>query len=106
MKTEFEKLSTPHKLSQQEAYDLILTINENKFNPTQLSALLAFYIKRPITVDELFGFRNALLDLSTKIKLDKEAIDVCGTGGDQKNTFNISTLSAFVLAASGIPVAK
>src|SRR5437868_11777296 len=99
MKTIFEKLSTPHRLSQKEAYDLILDISENKFNPTQLSSLLAFYVKRSITVEELCGFKNGLLDLSTKIELDKEAIDVCGTGGDQKNTFNISTLSVLVLAA-------
>ncbi len=106
MKTQFEKLATPHRLSEKEAYELIFDINENKFNHTQLSSLLAFYIKRPVSVEELSGFRKALLDLSTTITLDKEAIDVCGTGGDQKNTFNISTLSALVLAASGIPVAK
>ena len=57
-------------------------------------------------MEELSGFKNALLDLSIKVQLEKEAIDVCGTGGDQKNTFNISTLSAIVLAASGVPVAK
>lgn len=106
MKTLLEKLSTHAKLSEKEAYQFIVNINEEKFNPTQLVAAMSFLIKRSVTVEELTGFKNALLDLSIKVELDKEAIDVCGTGGDQKNTFNISTLSAIVLAASGVPVAK
>jgi len=106
MKTLFEKLSVGHRLSQAESYELIFGISESKLNPTQVAALLAFYIKRSVSVEELLGFKNALLDLSVKVQLDRDAIDVCGTGGDHKNTFNISTLSAFVLAASGIPVAK
>lgn len=106
MKLLFEKLSNNHPLSQKEAYDLILNIKEEKFNSTQQTALMTFLINRNISVEELIGFKEALLDLSVKVKLDKDAIDVCGTGGDNKNTFNISTLSAFVLAASGIPVAK
>lgn len=106
MKTLLEKLSINSKLSEKEAYQFIVGINEERFNTTQLVAAMSFLIKRPVTVEELSGFKNALLDLSIKVQLDKEAIDVCGTGGDQKNTFNISTLSAIVLAASGIPVAK
>lgn len=106
MKTLLEKLSTHAKLSEKEAYGFIVGINEERFNTTQLVAAMSFLIKRSVTVEELTGFKNALLDLSVKVDLDKEAIDVCGTGGDQKNTFNISTLSAIVLAASGIPVAK
>lgn len=106
MKALLEKLSTHAKLSEKEAYQFIVNINEEKFNSTQLVAAMSFLIKRPVSVEELTGFKNALLDLSIRVKLDKEAIDVCGTGGDQKNTFNISTLSAIVLAASGVPVAK
>lgn len=106
MKTLLEKLSTNSKLSKKEAYKFIVGINEERFSTTQLVAAMSFLIKRPVTVEELSGFKNALLDLSVKVQLDKEAIDVCGTGGDQKNTFNISTLSAIVLAASGVPVAK
>jgi anthranilate phosphoribosyltransferase len=61
---------------------------------------------RPITVDELQGFRDAMLELCIPVKFDQPVMDVCGTGGDGKNTFNISTLSSFVVAAAGQPVAK
>ena len=61
---------------------------------------------RNLTLDELIGFRNALMNMCIPVSLSKPCIDVCGTGGDSKNTFNISTLSAFVLAASGVSVAK
>ena len=106
MKELVEKLSTHNKLREKEAYKFIVNISEEKFNATQLVACISFLVKRPISVDELTGFKNALLDLSVKVNLEKEAIDVCGTGGDQQDTFNISTLSAIVLAASGVPVAK
>ncbi len=106
MKILLEKLSTHAKLSEKEAYEFIVGISEERFNTTQLVAAMSFLIKRPVSVEELTGFKNALLDLSIEVQLDKDAIDVCGTGGDQKNTFNISTLSAIVLAASGVPVAK
>lgn len=106
MKTLFEKLYNDQTLSKQEAYELIVNIKEEKFNSTQLVAIMTFFNNRSVCVNELIGFKEALLDLSVNVKLDKEAMDVCGTGGDGKNTFNISTLSAFVLAASGIPVAK
>lgn len=106
MKTLLEKLSTYSRVSEKEAYNFITDIKEKKLNPSQLVACMSFLIQRPISVEELTGFKNALLDLCVPVKLEKEAIDVCGTGGDQKNTFNISTLSAIVLAASGIPVAK
>ena len=95
-----------HTLSETEAYQLLQDICQNQFNASQIAAIMVFYIARPITVNELMGFRKALLDVCIKVKLDKEAIDVCGTGGDQKDTFNVSTLSALVLAASGVPVAK
>ena len=106
MKTSFNLLCHGHILSETEAYQLLQDICQNQFNASQIAAIMAFYIARPITVNELMGFRKALLDVCVPVKLDREAIDVCGTGGDQKDTFNISTLSALVLAASGIPVAK
>ena len=95
-----------HSLSETEAYQLLQDIYNNCYNASQIAAIMSFYIARQITVNELMGFRKALLDVCIPVKLDREAIDVCGTGGDQKDTFNISTLSALVLAASGIPVAK
>lgn len=106
MKTTFDMLCRGHILTETEAYELLHSINRSELNSSKIAAMMAFYIARPITLNELLGFKRALLDLCIPIKLDKNAIDVCGTGGDQKNTFNISTLSAIVLAASGIPVAK
>lgn len=106
MKTSFHQLGHRHTLSETEACQLLQDICQNKFNASQIAAIIAFYMARPITVNELMGFRKALMDVCIPVTLDREAIDVCGTGGDQKDTFNISTLSALVLAASGIPVAK
>jgi anthranilate phosphoribosyltransferase len=106
MKTLFEKLSTQNKLTEKEAYEFITGIKTQQLNITQLSAAIAYFVKRKVSVEELNGFKNALLDLCIPVVLDKPALDVCGTGGDQKNTFNISTISAFVLAAAGVPVAK
>ena len=106
MKTSFQLLCHGHNLSESEAYQLFQGICQNQFNGSQIAAIMAFYIARPITVNELMGFRKVLLEVCIPVRLDREAIDVCGTGGDQKDTFNISTLSALVLAASGIPVAK
>jgi anthranilate phosphoribosyltransferase len=106
MKSTFDSLCQGHNLTEIEAYGLFQNICEGNFNASQISAIIAFYIARPITVQELTGFKNALLDVCVPVNLNKEAIDVCGTGGDQKNTFNISTLSAIVIAASGVPVAK
>ena len=106
MKSTFDSLCQGHNLTETEAYGLFQNICEGNFNASQISAIIAFYIARPITVQELTGFKNALLDVCVPVNLHKDAIDVCGTGGDQKNTFNISTLSAIVIAASGVPVAK
>ncbi len=76
-------------------------------NDAQIAAVLSAYVMRSISLDELLGFRDALLELALKVNInDGKAVDVCGTGGDRKNTFNISTLTAFVVAGAGVPVAK
>ncbi len=106
MKTTFDMLCHGHNLSEKEAYQLLQAIYKGDLNASQITAVMTCYINKPITVEELTGFRNALLDVCIPVNIEKDAIDVCGTGGDQKNTFNISTLSALVLAASGITVAK
>lgn len=106
MKNILQKLNTFEHLSKNEAYQLMLDIEADKISATHQAALMAFLASRQITIEELSGFKQALLDLSVKVSLDADALDVCGTGGDQKNTFNISTLSALVLAASGVPIAK
>ncbi len=107
MKHILNKLFQHQHLSQEDAYKILTRIGKGDFNPSQIAAFLTVYLMRNISVEELTGFRNALLDLCLKIDLsDFNTIDVCGTGGDGKNTFNISTLSAFVIAGAGYKVAK
>jgi len=107
MKNTLNLLFEHHELSRPEARQLMLDITAGKVNQSQTSALLAVYRLRAITVSELQGFREALLEVCNRVDLsDYSPIDLCGTGGDGKNTFNISTLSAFVVAGAGQPVAK
>jgi anthranilate phosphoribosyltransferase len=94
-------------LPQEEAHRVVLGIAQGQYNPAQIAAFLTVYLMRSVTVEELAGFRNALLELCRPVDLGGvDAMDVCGTGGDGRNTFNISTLSAFVVAGAGQPVAK
>ena len=93
-------------MSESEAHTLFSDLASNKLSEFQISTLIGVYQTRHISASELVGFKNALFEKCIPINLCKPSIDVCGTGGDKKNTFNISTLSAIVLAASGIPVAK
>ena len=97
-----------HKtLTRDVAKNTLLEISTGKKNISQVSAFLTIFMMRNITVDELEGFRDALLELCIPVDLsDFNTIDLCGTGGDSKDTFNISTTSAFVTAGAGIKVAK
>lgn len=107
MKYFLEKLAEKQSLNREEAFDLIIQISDDQVNLFQAAAIMGFYNSKTVTPDELIGFREGLLSLALPVSLDqKNVIDVCGTGGDGKDTFNISTLSAFVLAGAGIPVAK
>ncbi|MBL4668699.1 MAG: anthranilate phosphoribosyltransferase [Flavobacteriales bacterium] len=107
MKQTLNKLFEHQTLSEQDAYSVLPRIGKGDFNHSQIAAFLTVYLMRNISVEELTGFRNALLDLCLKVDLsDFNTIDVCGTGGDGKDTFNISTLSAFVIAGAGYKVAK
>jgi anthranilate phosphoribosyltransferase len=107
MKQILNRLINHESLSKEEAKGILVAISEAKFNPGQIASFLTVYMMRSITLEELEGFRDALLDLCLAIDLsDYNTIDLCGTGGDGKNTFNISTLSAFVTAGAGIKVAK
>ncbi len=107
MKATLNKLFEHQTLSEQDAYTILTRIGKGDFNHSQIAAFLTVYLMRNISVEELTGFRNALLDLCLKVDLsDFNTVDVCGTGGDGKNTFNISTLSAFVIAGAGYKVAK
>ena len=97
-----------HKtLSRDQAREVLVNVTAGKYNLSQISSFLTVYMMRSITVEELEGFRNALLELCHRVDLDAyNPIDLCGTGGDGKDTFNISTVSSFVVAAAGVHVAK
>ena len=107
MKAILEKRIQNQSLTKDEAKNTLLDIGQGKCNSFQVAAFLTTYMMRPITVDELSGFRAALLNLCIAIDLsDYDPIDLCGTGGDGKDTFNISTLASFVTAGAGVAVAK
>ena len=107
MKETLDLLANYHTLSQKEAKDILLKIGKDEYNQAELASFLTLFMIRPITVDELSGFRSALMELCIPVDLSAyDGIDLCGTGGDGKNTFNISTLSAFVVAACGQNVVK
>lgn len=107
MKNILNNLFNYHSLTREEARNIFHEIAQGNYNPYQITAFLSVYKMRNVQVEELLGFRDALLELAVDIDLSEfEAIDLCGTGGDGKNTFNISTLSAFVAAGAGIKVAK
>jgi anthranilate phosphoribosyltransferase len=97
-----------HKsLDRQTAKEVLLNISAGKYNEAEMAAFITVYLMRSITIEELQGFREALLELCVPANLtDYELIDIVGTGGDGKNTFNISTLSCFIVAGTGNQVAK
>lgn len=107
MKQILQHLSQYKTLTSQEAKDIVINMANDKYTDMQMTALLSMFIMRPITLEELKGFREAMIDLSNKVDLSEyNPMDVCGTGGDGKDTFNISTLSSFVIAGAGVPIAK
>lgn len=107
MKEVLHHLFEYHTLSESEAKEVLTHIASGKYNDTQIAVFLGVFQMRAITLDELTGFRSALQDLSIRVDLSEfETIDLCGTGGDGKNTFNISTLTSFVVAGTGSKVAK
>ena len=90
-----------------QAREALLRIGRGEVNPAQTAAFLTAYAMKGVTVDELDGFRAAMLDLAVPVDFaDLDPMDVCGTGGDGKHTFNISTTAAFVVAGAGQAVAK
>jgi len=97
-----------HKsLSREQAKDVLTRIAAGEFNESELAAFITVYLMRSVTIDELQGFRDALLELCVRVDLNgMETIDIVGTGGDGKNTFNISTLACFIVAGAGHKVAK
>jgi anthranilate phosphoribosyltransferase len=107
MKTILSKLFEHRELDREEAKSVLIDVAHGKFNHVQVSAFTTVYNMRHITLGELEGFRDALLELCVPLELNGEdTIDIVGTGGDGKNTFNISTTSAFVIAGAGYKVTK
>lgn len=97
-----------HKtFSRESAKEILTNISKGTYNESELAAFMTVFLMRSITIEELLGFRDALLELCVPIKLDDHSVlDIVGTGGDGKNTFNISTLSCFIVAGAGGKVAK
>ncbi|MCL5130451.1 MULTISPECIES: anthranilate phosphoribosyltransferase [unclassified Algibacter] len=107
MKHLLNRLINHETLSTEEAKQVLVNISNDMYNPSQITCFLSVFMMRSITIEELKGFRDALLELCLPINLtDFNAIDIVGTGGDGKNTFNISTLSAFITAGAGVHVSK
>jgi anthranilate phosphoribosyltransferase len=107
MKKILEQLFENKQLNYDTAKETLTNIGQAKYNQSQVAAFLTVFLMRNISLSELAGFRDALLDLCVKIDLSEfNTIDLCGTGGDGKDTFNISTLSAFIVAGAGYKVAK
>ena len=97
-----------HKtLTKESAKEVLVNIGKGIYNEHEVTAFMTVYLMRSITIEELQGFRDALLELCVKADLNEyETIDIVGTGGDGKNTFNISTLACFIVAGTGQKVAK
>lgn len=107
MKQLLQELFDQKRLSREEARDVLLDISEGQYSDPLLASFLTVFKMRPIAKEELQGFRDALLSLCRPVDLrGLDSIDIVGTGGDSKNTFNISTLSCFVVAGAGYPVTK
>jgi anthranilate phosphoribosyltransferase len=107
MKATLEYLFEGNTLTREEAYKVLINIGMGKHSEIEFASFLTVFKMRSITGDELAGFRDAMAELSLNTDLsDYNAIDVVGTGGDGKNTFNISTLACFIIAGAGVNVTK
>ena len=107
MKDVLNRLINHETISTEEAKQVIVNISHDMYNPSQIACFLSVFMMRSVTIEELRGFRDALLDLCVPINLsDYNTVDIVGTGGDGKNTFNISTLSSFITAGAGVKVSK
>lgn len=107
MKKILEYLFLHHSLTRSQAKEVLLNIGKGMYNEHEITAFMTVYLMRMVTIPELMGFRDALLELCVHIDLQgMEVIDIVGTGGDGKNTFNISTLACFIVAGTGRKVAK
>ena len=107
MKKILQYLFEHKSLSREQAMEVLVDISNGKYNEHEITSFITVYLMRSITIDELMGFRDALLSLAVKVNVGVDnAIDIVGTGGDGKDTFNISTLACFIVAGAGQPVVK
>ena len=107
MKEILNRLFEYKSLDRATAKEILSNLAQGKYNHSEMAAFLTVYLMRSITVDELAGFREAMLELCVPLNFEAyDAIDLCGTGGDGKDTFNISTLASFIVAGAGQNVAK
>ena len=106
MKQILEQLLEGNDLSNDRAFDVMLSIMSGKFNDAQIAGFLMALRAKGETVDEIAGFANAMREKMVSVPLASPAIDMCGTGGDARGTFNISTAASFVVAGAGVKVAK
>lgn len=107
MKHILNRLINHEVLSKLEAKEVLVNISNGSYNTSQIASFLTVYMMRNITIEELAGFREALLELCISVDLSNyNTIDLCGTGGDGKDTFNISTLASFITAGARVKVAK
>ena len=105
MKQILYKLFEHQYLGRDEARTILQNIAQGKYNDVQVASLITVFLMRNISVEELCGFRDALLEMRVPVDLSEfSPIDIVGTGGDGKNTFNISTAACFTVAGAGIPV--
>lgn len=107
MKETLNRLINHEILSKGDAKQIVVNMAKGEYNTSQIAAFLTVYMMRSVTIDELEGFRDALLELCLAVDLAAyDPVDLCGTGGDGKDTFNISTLASFVAAGAGLKVTK
>lgn len=107
MKKILNRLINHESITEAEAKQVIVNISKDMYNPSQIASFLTVFMMRSVTIEELKGFRDALLELCIPVDLSAyNAIDLCGTGGDGKDTFNISTLASFITAGADVKVAK
>ena len=108
MKAILNHLFEQKTFTREQSKEILTSISVGKYNASQMAAFMTAYCMRSITVDELQGFKEAMIELCVPIQLNNEfnLIDLCGTGGDGKDTFNISTLASFIVAGAGYHVAK
>ena len=107
MKKILEYLFNYNKLNYDQAKEILIDITSNKYSHSEIASFMTIYKMRNPSIEEMEGFRDALLEQCIKIDFDDfNTIDLCGTGGDGKDTFNISTISSFIVAGSGFKVTK